>query len=209
MVIGANEYTKIKTETSPKIGRQGEPIAEKTMFGWTTMSPGQQVNVNEVFLTQASSAEYEKLCRLDILGIEDSPTGDQGEVYKEFQEQLQRSSEKWYETTLPWKRNHRPLPNNKSGSLRRLENLANWLERSDLFDQYDKVIKDQLEQGIVERANEVPEGREFYIPHKPVVRDSAESTKLRIVYDASARDSENSASLNEYLNPGQPLQNQL
>ena len=84
-----------------KIGRQGELIAEKTKFGWTIMSPGKEVNVNEIFLTQTSSADYEKLCRLDILGIEDSPTGDQGEVYKELQEQLQRSSEKWYETTLP------------------------------------------------------------------------------------------------------------
>jgi hypothetical protein len=40
LVIGENEYTKIKTETSPKIDRQGEPIAEKTKFGWTIMSPG-------------------------------------------------------------------------------------------------------------------------------------------------------------------------
>ena len=172
------------------------------------MSPGKEVNVNKIFLTQTSSADYEKqkLCHLDILGIEDSPTGDKGKVYKEFQEQLQRSSEKWYETTLPWKGNHPPLPNNKSGGLRRLDNLAKRLERLDLLDRYNKVIKDQLEQGIVERANEVPKGREFYIPHKPVLRDSAESTKLRIVYDASARASENSPSLSECLNPGPPLQ---
>ena len=64
------------------------------------------------------------------------------------------------------------------------------LERSDLLKRYDKVIKDQLEPGIVERASEVPQGREFCIPHKPVVKESAESTKLRIVYDASARASE-------------------
>jgi hypothetical protein len=207
LVIGANEYTKIKTETSPKIGHQGEPIAEKTKFDWTIMSSGKEVN--EMFMTQTSSADYEKLCCLDVLGLDDSPTGDQDEVYKEFQEQLQRSSERWYETTLPWKGNHPPLPNNKSGSLRRFNSLVRKLERSDLLERYDKVIKDQLEQEIVERASEVPQGREFYIPHKPVVKESAESTKLRIVYDASARASENSPSLNECLNPGPPLQNQL
>jgi hypothetical protein len=80
-VIGANEYTKIKTETSPpKIGSQGEPIAEKTKFDWTIMSPGKEVNLNEMFMTQTSSADYEKLCRLDVLGLEDSPTGDQDEA---------------------------------------------------------------------------------------------------------------------------------
>ena len=122
---------------------------------------------------------------------------------------MQRSPDGWYETTLPWKGNHPPLPNNKSGSLRRLDSLARKLEKSGYLERYNEVIKDQLEKSIVERAEEIPKGREFYIPHKPVVRESAESTKLRIVYDASARASENSPSLNECLNPGPPLQNQL
>ena len=52
-------------------------------------------------------------------------------------------------------------------------------------------------------------GKEFYIPHKAVVREAAESRKLRIVYDASARESENSPSLNECLEVGPPLQNRL
>ena len=43
------------------------------------------------------------------------------EVYKEFREQLTRDPEKgWYETGLPWKGDHPPLPTNKEGSLRRL-----------------------------------------------------------------------------------------
>ena len=52
-------------------------------------------------------------------------------------------------------------------------------------------------------------GKECYIPHKPVIREKAESTKLRIVYDASARVQDNAPSLNECLSPGPPLQNQL
>lgn len=83
------------------------------------------------------------------------------------------------------------------------------MEKSNLLQQYDQVIKDQLEEGIVERTQESVQEREFYIPHKPVVREAAENTKLRIVYDASARASDNSTSLNECLNPGPPLQNHL
>ena len=54
-----------------------------------------------------------------------------------------------------------------------------------------------------------PVGKELYIPHKAVVRESAESTKLRIVYDVSARASEKALSLNECLHLGPPLQNKL
>ena len=41
------------------------------------------------------------------------------------------------------------------------------------------------------------------------MRESAETTKLRVVYDASARAHSGAPSLNECLNPGPPLQNQL
>ena len=71
------------------------------------------------------------------------------------------------------------------------------------------MIQEQLALGIVERAPNTVEGREFYIPHKGVMRETAESTKLRIIYDASARAWNGAPSLNECLNTGPPLQNKL
>ena len=61
----------------------------------------------------------------------------------------------------------------------------------------------------MEPAGEHPVGREFYIPHKPVIRETAESTKLRVVYDASARAHDKAPSLNDCLHASPPLQNQL
>ena len=108
------------------------------------------------------------------------------------------------------KNNGGPLQTNKNGSLRRLTGLVRRLQREPaLVDRYDEIIQDQLARGIVERASEEPKGREFYIPHKPVVRESAESTKMRIVFDASARANEKSLSLNDCLETGPPLQNLL
>jgi hypothetical protein len=134
--------------------------------------------------------------------LKDSPTGDQSNVYQEFKEQLVRSPDGWYETGLLWKGNHPPLANNKEGSIKRLGSLVKKLDKQpDMLIKYDSIIKDQLSQGVVERVEEEPKGKEFYIPHKPVVRETAESTKTRIVYDASARPNERSPSLNECLEP--------
>ena len=209
LILGASEYTKIKTGSGQKVGRIGEPVAEKTKFGWTVMSPGEEVDLGNMFLAQTSVADYEGLCRMDVLGLEDSPTGDQETVYAEFQEQLKRNPEGWYETGLPWKGNHPPLPNNETGSLRRLGNLVRKLEKTQRLHDYDAVIQDQLKQGVVERVEAVATGVEFYIPHKAVVREAAASTKLRIVYDASARAHQDAPSLNDCLEVGPPLQNQL
>ena len=49
----------------------------------------------------------------------------------------------------------------------------------------------------------------MYIPHKAVIREAAESTKLRVVFDASARQDEKSPSLNDCLETGPSLQNLL
>jgi len=131
-------------------------------------------------------------------------------VYEEFKEQLRRNPEGWYKVCLPWKGNHPPLPNNEMGSLKRLSALTRRLEKQPgMLEKYSDVIQDQLTQGIVEHVTDEAKGREFYIPHKPVIRETAESTKLHIVYDASARAHEKAPSLNDCLETGLPLQNSL
>ena len=173
------------------------------------MSPGADTDLLPVYLAVNSTVDYERLCALDVLGLADTLTGDQGDVYDEFKEQLSRSPEGWYETALPWKGNYPPLPNNYEGSIHRLNTLVCKLRRTDMLSEYDAVISAQLEQGVVEKAPEKVEGKEFYLPHRAVVREEAETTKLRIVYDASARAHSNAPSLNECLHAGPPLQNKL
>ena len=55
------------------------------------------------------------------------------------------------------------------------------------LDAHDNIMKKQLSAGIIEKVSITPEGKEFYILHKLVVRGNTESTKMRIVYVALAR----------------------
>jgi hypothetical protein len=91
---------------------------------------------------------------------------------------------------LPWKGNHPTLPSNERGSKRRLDQLIRKLEKNDQYSEYNDILQDQLQKGVIEIAPREPTGKEFYIPHKGVTRKNAESTKLR-VYDASARENVN------------------
>ena len=89
--------------------------------------------------------------------------------------------------------------------------LRNLQRNQELFESYDQVIQEQLAEGVVEKVNvEVNCGqREFYLPHKTVIRGNAESTKPRIVYDASARKNSKSLSLKDCLGTSSALQNLL
>ena len=87
-ILGANEYAQIRTRTQPRLGRRGEPVAEFTGFGWALMAPGIETDVGAGFLAIDAVGDYERSCALDVLGLADTPAGDQQEVYKEFREQL-------------------------------------------------------------------------------------------------------------------------
>ena len=208
VILGASEYAKIKTDAKAKIGKPGEPVGEHTRLGWTLISSGADADAGHMFFAKGTLADYERLCNLDVLGLENHQEGEEDSVYSEFREQLKQQPQGYYETGLLWKANCPPLQDNKAGSLARLDKLAQKLQREpELFTQYDQIIKDQEAQGIIERAEHEPGGRSFYLPHKPVVRQAAESTKVRVVYDASAKPNNNAPSLNECLETGPPLQN--
>ena len=48
MILGASEYTRIKTKHVLRIGTPGEPIAEYTAFGWTIMPGGKEKGFNQI-----------------------------------------------------------------------------------------------------------------------------------------------------------------
>ena len=116
-----------------------------------------------------------------------------------------------YETGIIWKPNKDLLPDNKDGSIARLKVLRRRLLRDPkLFDTYEDIIHQQVEEGIIEKVESAESDKKvFYMPHKPATRQNAESKKVRIVYDASARAKTTSLSLNDYLGTGPALQNGL
>ena len=208
LVLGAGDYNAAKLEEPQRVGKPGEPTAEKTRFGWTLMAPGKGEDSGKLYFAQTTAQEDLKtLYSLDVLGLSNIKEGDQQDVYADFKEQLVRKPEGVYEARLPWKQNHPDLPTNEQVSLQRLNGTLKKLERRDLLQQYDDVMKQQLAEGILEPAPEEPTGEVVhYILHKAVIREQAESTKLRIVYDASARASSESPSLNDCLEVGPSLQ---
>ena len=69
--------------------------------------------------------------------------------------------------------------------------------------EYDATIQDQINKGIIEVVpnSEISLGKVHYLPHHAVIRRDKETTKLRVVYDASSSRS-GGPSLNDCLYTG-------
>ena len=102
------------------------------------------------------------------------------------------------------------LPDNYDLSLRRLNSLFRRLKRDpDLLIRNDTVIREQLASGIVVPVNDTESNYNHvhYMPLHVVVKHDRDTTKLRIVYDASAKDE--GLSLNDRLFVGPSLNKKI
>ena len=61
IILGANDYAKIRLNESLCVGQNGEPFAEHTRFGWCLMSPGAEQEVSLSCLAVNSTTDYDKL----------------------------------------------------------------------------------------------------------------------------------------------------
>ena len=60
------------------------------------------------------------------------------------------------------------------------------------MNDYNRIIKEQLLNNVIEKVpkdekDKVNVGSIHYLPHRPVVREERETTKVRMVFDASSK----------------------
>ena len=155
-ILGASDYVKIKMQKCPRVRKINEPIAEQTKMGRVIMLPGRESDLVSSLYTRASVNDFNCLCHIDVLGMEENHLSHDENVYKKFKQQLERSEGGWYETGLVSTENKVPLNNNKSGSLGPLKSLLKQLEQNpEIFKAYDLVIRDQLVNKVKEKLQKI------------------------------------------------------
>ena len=91
-----------------------------------------------------------KLWDLDTLGIK-----KEDEVHANLIDDIEFTGQR-YSVKLPWKVGHKPLPSNYVSSLSRLSSQLKKLRQNpEILKEYDAIIKEQLEKGIIERVVEM------------------------------------------------------
>ncbi|XP_043199123.1 uncharacterized protein LOC122368878 [Amphibalanus amphitrite] len=186
-------------------------VAQRTVFGWVLS--GQVSGVDDhkggcqlLCLGDIHESALRRLWSLEGVGVTDVTTGDESDVMTTFESTVERSADGRYVVKLPWKEGAVDLlQDNRASAEKRLTGLGRKLERDpDLRACYDGALCEMEGAGVI---TEVPveelvtQNPTFYLPHRPVVKESSTSTKVRPVFDASAR-GPNGVSLNDCLEVG-------
>ncbi|XP_065356175.1 uncharacterized protein LOC135950567 [Calliphora vicina] len=181
-------------------------LAQSTIFGWILSGViHKKENPRKVIVAVTNLERFWEL--------EELPTNS--EDYEEdklcldlFKETTEVDGDNRIVVNLPIKKDDNELGDSRKQALARLLSLERKLEANPkLKEDYHKFMKEYLQLGHMEKVNIANSGK-YYLPHQAVIREGSLTTKLRVVFDASAKTS-NGKSLNDVMHIGPRLQNDI
>lgn len=221
VIVGVEVHSEIMLNGLLRHPSKMGPIAQNTKLGWILsgrMAPQELTNTRminlhlqvkeDLLLKQFWEIEREP----DMLG---KPlTKEEIKCEEIYEETTVRNDEGRYVVRLPFKKSDPEVRYGKSKEIayRRYQLLERRLMRNpSLKKEYRNVLEDYIQQNHMEKIEnreDIENPLAVYLPHHAVVREDKETTKVRVVFDASCK-GVNNVSLNDSFLIGPKLQQDL
>lgn len=179
-----------------------------TIFGFALQGSQESYkpNISSVVSTNfcVATSDVQMLWELEALGIKEKEELNLSDkvLIEQFENNLKFVNGR-YETDLLWKFSCDELGNNYNLAKRRFNELGkDFSKNSWIANEYREIINEQKENGVIEECKR--DEHEYFMPHRAVVRENKETTRVRIVFNCSSK-SKGNLSLNDCLETGPSL----
>lgn len=215
MLLGIEVFCDVWLSNQIRSGPE-LPIFCETLFGWIvagrcsnkpeskTKFCGLSISIGNQLMTEIKKFWEIENCTTNTMSIEEK------EVEKHFIETHKRNSDGRYVVYLPTKPNITDLGDTKAMACKRFENLEKKLSTNpELKLQYQQFMQEYIDLGhMTLTPTTTLQDIDYFMPHHGVLKPTSSTTKLRVVFDASAS-STSGLSLNNVLKIGPTVQPQL
>ncbi|XP_063833858.1 uncharacterized protein LOC135083024 [Ostrinia nubilalis] len=225
LLLGANAFSQILKEGVQK-SPDGLLIAQNTSLGWIVSGIVKEYRKSssighenpKISVMHAQINEDDALKR--FWEIEEQPhstknmwTEEEQKCEENFASTTSRTPEGRYIVKLPFRETQPGCKggNSRDIAVRKFKSLEKRLSKdSDLKKSYIEVINEYLQLGHMRpvKKNDSEKEEAVYLPHHAVVRNDKTTTKVRVVFNASSKNSFG-ISLNDTLMVGPKLQADL
>lgn len=216
MLIGAEHYYEIMSIGQIKLGKQ-LPTLQNTVFGWVVAGKVGALSTPSLhcgILTTDEESLDEKVERFWKLEESTaSPTAltiDEMNCEEHFRQTVQRDSTGRIIVKLPFVQQPSVLGESKDIALSRFRSVERRLKANpELKQQYIEFMEEYIQLGHMEEINiDDLDPPYYFLPHHCVLKPDSTTTKLRVVFDGSAKTTNNVA-INEILHTGPKVQEDL
>lgn len=216
VLLGADIVPSILTGNRVS-GPPSDPVAFDTTFGWVLMGPVSATSsatpVTNCLLQTENSLE-ESITR--FWEMEEPPqkthlSDEESKAEQVFQNSITQSASGRFSIALPFKSPRPILGDSKIRAIQRFKNLEWKLDKDPhLRTQYVDFMKDYLDSNHMELVplDQRSNPHSYYLPHHCVIRPDSQTTKIRVVFDASSKTTAG-ISFNESVYTGPKLQADL
>jgi hypothetical protein len=221
ILIGLDQYWSIIKPSIVEVG--SNLVAMDTEFGWVVSGSwssdrnhdeqtSHAVMAHSLFvltsMSDVSDSQMKRFWDLETLGIGPNDSVSTHPILLDFNKSIAfDSTESRYIVRLPWKEDKPKLENNYHLARARYDKLMKKLDTdTNLKERYTNAIQEMYDLHFIEEVDIklTVNHPTFYLPHRPIVRESSTSTKVRPVFDGSAH-GPNGVSLNDVIEPGPNL----
>lgn len=140
--------------------------------------------------SQDEEALVSRFWELDSVSSKQCMSQEERACELNFQETTRRCDNGQFVVTIPLKESPEALGDSYTMAKCRFLSLERRLERdADLKHRYNEFIKEYILLGhMTENNKRLPQNKhQYFLPHHCVLRESSATTKLRVVFDASAK----------------------
>ena len=217
LLLGVDIYTDALLH-GRRSGPPGSPVAFETIFGWvlagrTNSNSTSHIATHHVSTTLNDDDVLRRFWEIEeLLPNEESLSLEEQSVLNHFKKTHQQTCEGRFVVPLPRRSDAKPLGESRSQAVRRFMALESSLMKKNQHTQFQSVMREYLDLGHAEpvpiKDLEKPQSEVFYLPMHAVYKTSSTTTKVRAVFDASAK-STTGVSLNDCLLVGPTVHSSL
>ena len=207
ILLGVNVFADVLRQ-GRRTGPAGSPVVFVTEFGWVLSGQAEPSSSTEHVTTHHTSVAFkdDTLCR--FWEIEEAPTSEVALLLEErgvlnhFKANYSRAEGGRFVVPLPKRPDAKLIGESRSQAVRRFLSLECSLNSRGRFQEFEPVMREYVDLGHAElvpsKDMEKPESQVFYLPMHAVYKSLSTTTKIRAVFDASAK-SASGVSLNDIL----------
>ena len=189
-----------------RVGPSGTPVAFETVFGWVLAGSTDQSTSEPVALSHHTFVTADDDLLRRFWEIEENTkhktnlSPEERSVVQHFEMSHRRAPDGRFIVPLPKKPHAPPFGESRSHAVRRFLSLEHSLHAAGEFETFNSAMLEYFEMKHAEPIptadlNKSPQNV-FYLPMHAVRKESSTTTKLRAVFDVSAKSSSN-VSLND------------
>nr|CAI5838923.1 unnamed protein product [Callosobruchus analis] len=210
LLIGADLFWDLLCIGQIKLGRN-RPILQKTKLGWIISGPLLQ-NTPQSGTCNLSLSTLEnaltKFWELEEIQNKKFTSHEEEVCERHFTETVSQHADGHFIVSIPLKQPESMLGESKALAKRRFLNLEQKLKKHPILKaEYHEFIQEYIDLGHMTICQDQRDGG-FFMPHHCVVKEHSITTKLRVVFDGSAK-STSGYSVNDLMMVGPTIQNDL